>query len=527
MNIESMDLQGLAVARPVEKGSEGRGSGELPLPPVRWFSRYLFPLGLLTGFLGLLAYAIGDQLLPLPEVAVMNVVVQPADQVVVGATLFQAPGWVEPRPTLVNVASLTDGILEELLVVEGEYVSKGQVLARLITADMELELERVENLMAIRQSEVNRSRAEREGLAQKYQQPVHLENSLAEARSELAKVRTQRSQIPYLIQSMEARVKFAQQNWEGKKATQGTLAQRLIDQAEQEYHSLAAELAELQQRGRYLDQEIAALQQRETALERKLELRVDELRMWNEAKARVESAEALLEEAGLQRRQVQLRRQRAEIIAPMNGRILRLLAAPGSSVSDAGIHGSSTIAEMYDPENLQVRADVRLEDVPKIVTGQPVEVRTAAAGRPIEGFVSHLTSVANVQRNTLEVKVRLVDPPETVKPEMLVTNTFLGTAAETGEGLSQGDSESRRHSIFVPDRLLVQRQEGPAIWVVDGAGRAQLQGVAVERATGSGLLEIKSGLKITDKLITSNTERLKSGQRVRISGFDQVLGQQP
>ncbi len=509
MDTNQVDLRGLAVQR--------EPSTELPGPPVRWFSRYLFPAGLLFGLLGLLTFSVGDQLLPVTPVKVINVVVKQADTSVAGAPLFQAPGWVEPRPTLVNITALTEGIIDQLFVVEGDYISKGQMIARLITADMDLEREQAENLIAIRQSELDRSKAERDGLEMKFKFPVHLETNLAEAKSQLAKTKTLRGQVPFLIQSMEAKVKYALQNWEGKQASQGAVAQRLIVQAEQEYHSLMAELTELRQRGDYLDQEISALQERKTALQRQLELRVDELRLWNEAKARVDAAQSLLQEAHLQRKQTELRRSRAEIAAPMDGRILRLKAAPGSSVSDAGIHGNSTIAEMYDPQNLQVRADVRLEDVPKITSGQPVEIRTASFDQPIEAIVSHLTSVANVQRNTLEVKVTLLNPPDTVKPEMLVTATFLAPSLDSA--IIENEPESAQ-AIFVPISLIVDREGSQAIWIVSHDRRSQLQPIETGNKYSAELIEIKSGLRLTDKLIASGTEQLKSGQRIRVSQFD-------
>ncbi|MCA9172789.1 MAG: HlyD family efflux transporter periplasmic adaptor subunit, partial [Planctomycetales bacterium] len=191
--------------------------------------------------------------------------------------------------------------------------------------------------------------------------------------------------------------------------------------------------------------------------------------------------------------------------APIDGRILRLVASPGSRVmgleATAG-QSSSTVAEMYDPQNLQVRADVRLEDVPFVSPGQPVEIQTASSSEVIHGRVLQLTSSANIQKNTLEVKVELLDPPITVSPEMLVTATFLAPKGET----SLSPKEAER--MFVPHSLLQTGQSTTFVWVVDEYSAARKCAVELDGKGGSDLVAIRSGLKVTDKLISSGIEGL-------------------
>jgi len=180
---------------------------------------------------------------------------------------------------------------------------------------------------------------------------------------------------------------------------------------------------------------------------------------------------------------------------------------------------SSTVAEMYDPANLQVRADVRLEDVPMVTRGQPVEIETASSSDVIHGRVLQATSSANIQKNTLEVKIELFDPPTTVSPEMLVTATFLApqTAKSTAES-----SETQR--MFAPSSLVQIGEGGSVVWIVDSNDSARKKTVEVGKPNPNGLIEIKSGLRATDKLIASGTTDLKEGSQVIVTGDDQVLG---
>ncbi len=56
----------------------------------------------------------------------------------------QAPGWLEADPFYTACTALADGIIEQILVLEGEAVEAGQVVARLVDEDAALALARAE-----------------------------------------------------------------------------------------------------------------------------------------------------------------------------------------------------------------------------------------------------------------------------------------------------------------------------------------------------------------------------------------------
>ena len=59
-------------------------------------------------------------------------------------------------------------------------------------------------------------------------------------------------------------------------------------------------------------------------------------------------------------------------------------------LTDAGVFKVQKllgVENLYDPQMLQVRADVRLEDVPRVQSGQSVRIETASARGPIDGEV--------------------------------------------------------------------------------------------------------------------------------------------
>ena len=181
---------------------------------------------------------------------------------------------------------------------------------------------------------------------------------------------------------------------------------------------------------------------------------------------------------------------------------------------------SSSVVEMYDPNRLQVRADVRLEDVPLVQPGQAVEIETASSEQTIQGRVLQSNSSANIQKNTLEVKVELLNPPRTVSPEMLVTATFL--APKT---LGEANSEKQESELlFAPKQLVDLQESGGYLWLVDADGKARHVSVRLGRETADGLVEITSGLQVTDKIISSPTSRLTDGMHVEVAGEDRSIG---
>jgi multidrug efflux pump subunit AcrA (membrane-fusion protein) len=490
--------------------------------PRRYVARYVVPIGIVVGFAILVAAAMGRRMLPVRDVSVVPVITKQSTSQREGQPLFQAPGWVEPRPTPMKVPALAPGILENLLVVEGQRIEAGEVIANLIPIDAELAVRRQRAKLAIRQGEYDRAVAELDAATLRVEKPVHLEVLLADAESELAASQSDLVRLPHLIRSAEAELTFARESVESKRAAGAGVSGVIRQRAEADLKDAQARLRELEQRQPSLEERTAALRRKVAALRAQLSLLIEEQGQLAEARAKVETAAALRDEAQVGLEEAELELARTQISAPRGGRVLQLVASPGDRVvglRSAAESANSTIIQMYDPESLQVRVDVRLEDVPLVVPNQQVNIQTAATRELIRGRVLQPTTSANIQKNTLEVKVALDDPPATITPEMLVTATFLappptGTAAT---------SESTRQ-MFVPTELILDESAGARVWIVDDNQQAKKIEVEVGTASPDGLTQIIDGLQPTDKLIAGNTNDLQTGERVRVIGDDQRIG---
>ena len=179
-----------------------------------------------------------------------------------------------------------------------------------------------------------------------------------------------------------------------------------------------------------------------------------------------------------------------------------------------GKHDGGAVITMYQPEKLQVRVDVRFEDLPQVQRGQPVQIESPAVPQPLKGSVLFLSSLADIQKNTLEIKVAIEDSPEVIKPEMLVDVTFLAPKTTDETKVS---SESVH--LFVPKNLVFQEGDKTLIWVADQQNNTARKTPIQTGSLGSrNLIEVTSGLTETSKLISSSTDGLREQSRIRVTG---------
>lgn len=485
----------------------------------RLLTRYLLPGILLIGFAALIAYASRDLIFPPQPVTVMPVIVSQAQVRSAGTPLFQAAGWVEPRPTPIRVAALAPGVVEELLVVEDQKVKQGEPIARLVKVDAELALKNTIATEKLREAELQQARATLKAAEVRLSQPVHLEAVLSSAQAELAKIQTQLKNLPFMTRRAKADLEFARLDFERKKSARGAVTQRSIDESKTEVESTTAAYEELMGRKESLISEQKALQARCQALQTELTLLTAEQKARDEAQAQVAAAAARLEQSQVAVDQARLALERMTIRAPVAGRVYQLVAHPGSSVGNMLTQmtkfDGSTVVTMYRPEWLQIRVDVRFEDIPKVALNQPVQIDNPALSEPVRGSVLFISSEADIQKNTLQVKVKIDEPTPLLKPEMLVDVTFLAPKHEQTE--KDQDRESR---IYVPRKMVQQNAAGQScVWVADQSRQIARQQVIETNPHANGpLLEVTQGLNVSSRLIASPTSDLQPHERITITG---------
>lgn len=508
-----VDLQQLAVTR------------DVPAPPERrrrqLLARVVLPALLLAGFAALLAWSARDAFSSARPVTVVPVLTargplaQPAD-----TPLFRAAGWVEPRPTPALVTALAEGVVARLDVVEGQEVRKGDVVATLVRADADLGVIAAEADVQLQQAELAGARAAVAAAKANYDAPLALRAARADAQAALARAEAARDALPAQLKAARSRQHAAKRDLDYRESATST-SDAALRKARADLEAADAAVAEAQARQKRLPAEVTALKDKRDALTLRLSTRVEERRELAQAEARESAARARLAQAEAARAAARLRLARMTVRAPASGRVLALVARPGmrlSGLAPGSLHDSSTVLTLYDPARLQVRVDVRLDDVAKVRPGQKARVESAALpGAALDGEVLIATSQADIQKNTLSVKVAVAAPPPALRPDMLCQVTFLAPPAAPGGGPSAP-------RLLVPRALVEASGSEGRVWVADRVSGTARQAAVRLGGTIGELVEVLWGLSSSDKVIASGREGLREGDRVRITGEDESYG---
>lgn len=507
-----VDLRELAIDRGSTGQSTVRGRRNL-------LTRYVLPLMMILGFLSLVVWASQDLMFPPQPVTVVPVFSTTAEVRQGGMPLFKAAGWIEPRPTPIRVAALAPGVVERLLVVEDQLVRAGEPIAELVEDDAKLTHDRALADLELRQAEVEEATAMFTAAETRLKQPVHLQAALNDAQASLAKIDTLLKNLPFELRRAEADFRAMRHDYEGKVSAKGVVAGIQIDIAESKAAAAKAFVDELRDREKSLRTEQVALSERRNAMKTQLELLADETKARDGAHAQAKAARARVAQARVVLAEARLQLDRMAIVAPVDGRVFRLIAHPGARIGSGMTqmegHDGSTVITMYRPDKLQVRVDTRFEDIPKVSLGQSVEIDNPALSSPLTGRVLFVSSEANIQKNTLQVKVEIPDPPPVFKPEMLVDVTFLSPAS----GKETQDTLTQVARIFIPQNLVRNDAAGSYVWLANQSAKVAVrQTVQTGAVDSQGRVEVTSGLNISSRLIVVGVNGLTNGCRIRILG---------
>jgi RND family efflux transporter MFP subunit len=231
------------------------------------------------------------------------------------------------------------------------------------------------------------------------------------------------------------------------------------------------------------------------------------------ARLALDQREAEAKAARVRLETAQLALERTVIQAHHNGVILRRFVEPGQKRRAAmDDPHSATIASLFDPKHLQVRVDVPLAEAGRVFTGQETHISTAMLpGQVFTGRVTRIVGQADIQRNTLQVKVAVRNPSPRLRPEILCRVEFWSDVA-TPEGVETG-----RHALWVPEEALPDRTATEqAVWIVDPlTQRAGRRTIRLSDIRTHGHRLVLEGLRANETIILGNPAGLKEGRRIR------------
>ena len=202
-----------------------------------------------------------------------------------------------------------------------------------------------------------------------------------------------------------------------------------------------------------------------------------------------------------------------EIRVPSNGTILERNVEQGEMVTTSfvGDRGAkSFVVTLADLDDLQVELDINQNDFNRISADQACTVVTDAyPDRVYNCRVDEISPEANRQKATIQVKVKVAEPDEYIRPDMNARVTFLEPAAAS-------KTSRQDESLYViPKRAVLLRESGKTIYVVVDE-KVQAKPIVVQKEVGGDVF-VSAGLVGNEAIIVGEQlSQLKIGDRVQV-----------
>lgn len=226
------------------------------------------------------------------------------------------------------------------------------------------------------------------------------------------------------------------------------------------------------------------------------------------ANAAVESALAQLNVAKANEEYASSAVDYTSIRAPFDGVVISRsvnvgdIVTPMSSAADA----KGAVVTMADMSTLEVDADVSESSLSLIRVGQPAEiVLDAYPTRRFSGEVSVVVPSVNRSSATVTTKVRILNPDDSIMPDMSARVGFLSQAMNLAE---------QKPVLAVNPDAIVERNGATKVFKLTPDGKAQALAVKIGEMLGS-VRAIEGDLAIGDTLILK-PGALQDGDSVKL-----------
>lgn len=206
------------------------------------------------------------------------------------------------------------------------------------------------------------------------------------------------------------------------------------------------------------------------------------------------------------------------IRAPITGTILERIVEKGEFVTTGfvGERGAKGyVVSMADLSDLQVELDINQNDFAKLGGRQRGTIRIDAfRDRSYDGFIEEISPEANRQKATVQVKVKVENPDEFLRPDMNASVDFLANATP-----ATAKTQAPKRVVYVP-AAAVRRIEGSGqlrqgVVFVHLNGKAALKQIKTGAQAPQGLV-VEDGLIGGEEVILDPPQDLKDGSRVKI-----------
>ena len=443
------DLHGLRIDRSQKEPEE-----------PKWSKRFILAgIGALL-VLGIVALAVRLFSSSIPEVQTVRATTVNSSSS--GDTVLQAAGYIVAHHTI-DVNSKVTGRIAWIGVEKGDKVKAGQVLVRLEDQEFRAQAEQARGSVSMARARLlqlqNGSRPEEIDQASA---------NLDEARANVVNAKATLERTRPLVQ-------------------QGVFSRQQLDDAQAKYDAALQHMQSLEKTYR--------------------------LSRIGPRQEEIENARGALEQAQGQLAYAESQLEATQIRAPVTGTILERTAEKGELVTaqfaaaadTGGPRGS--VVTLADLTDLQVELDISQNDFAKLGPTQKAVLSTDAyPDREYKGMINEIAPMANRQKATVQVKVKVLNPDDYLRPEENANVRFLSD--------EKSPSSARVSAGVVVPTSAVHENGGKRLVMVAFNGRAVAREVKVLSQRSEGY--VVDGLTGGEDVIVNAPADLKDGDRVKV-----------
>jgi HlyD family secretion protein len=376
-----------------------------------------------------------------------------------GSVVLTAGGYIVAHHTI-EVGSKIVGKVAWIGVEAGDKVKKGQVLVRLDDTEYRAQLEQAQANYAALEAKLKELEA-----GSRPQEIAASRATVAQAQADFnnAAITLHRTQLLF---------------------HQNIVSKQQLDDAQSQYNSAKAKLNNAEQNYDLV----------------KIGPRIEDI---NYARAQVAQAKANVDYE-------QTMLDSTLIRAPIDGTVLERDVEVGELVSNMNFGGNTgvkaSVVSLANLRDLLVELDINENDFPKVRMNQLCNVTADAyPDRLYKGYVYQISPEADRQKATIQVKVKISNPDDYLRPEMNAHVSFLAP---------QTSQQAPADTLTIPSRSVVQRNGQTAVFVLDGS-RVHLRAIRIGRQMAD-VTEVVEGLGPNDRVVIEGQDALKSGERVSV-----------
>lgn len=211
------------------------------------------------------------------------------------------------------------------------------------------------------------------------------------------------------------------------------------------------------------------------------------------AKTTLDTAKAGLDSAGVTL-------DDGSLVSPLDGILNQVNVDVGEYINPG-----QQVMQILNIDKVKVELPVPEKDILFFEKDQQVKIvmeRTTGETLEFDGVIEFVSLTADVTTRTYVVKVVVDNPGQLLRPGMIVRAHLVRRQIDD--------------AIAVPFFTVIDREDGKAVFVVDEANIARVKPIGYG-IFQRGIVEIRSGLQIGDKLIIVGQRSLVDGEKVDIT----------